>query len=934
MRTARHPAGILIAHTMPMLVLAALYASLLQVIHPLLDQESMRAWKQLAAMLGSTTFIATAYGAWSWWRRAPVHPLYAALVFVAYVPLLFHIGSSMSALFPFDVPRWMMPEDPELYAFRLMSLPLGHALFVLVGTSLPSGSKGAPVRDLLLAAAIPLLVYLFVQVVEPFRRSSDFEEHAWVVILVCLTIAFLFLVVRGITALAQRKQASPTLRIIVTVLIALVLPLLGLLVNNGALDGVGPRITGVFGDLSHPAFYLIAVLNAAVLIWPSSPIPAVRLLQFVLRSAGFTYVLYFFVLFLPLLPLSIVAVLAVGVGFLLLAPIMLFALQLSILIGDARFLTGHRSRIAVLGYALFAMVIIPGTIAMRCMHHRMVLRDALHHVYQSDPGLHTRPLDEGAIATVLERIEANRSGWRRRGSNTPFLTPLYNRIVLDNLTLSEAKARTLERIFLDSAQSEPVSADRMMPPSGRTAISAFVVESRYDEHDESWRSRVHLRVANAGDGQEEFVTRFHLPEGAWISGHYLVIAGDTVPGLLAEEKAASWVYSNIVSYRRDPSIMRRVAQDRIELRVFPVEARDMRSTGFEVLHKEAIALMLDGDTLQLGDESHAMFREPLQAEGSGVAYMPAGLKERLPSVTRTAHYHLVVDGSEGQRVMRQSVIERIRSHVVRGGLSPEDITLHIADAYGTSMPYGDEALAAFAQHAGHGGFFSDRVIRKVLSESCISPAPSYPLIVIVPSHSSDGTSDFGIMLDDLPDVAACIPENRGFMVLDDRGELSWRSFSEPSSRVDQPVVEGIAVRAWPDASIARYYLRDDGEGEIIVDMAHVDESTHQGVAGWGAALDLEGRYRTYLHRYEGGRVSWLDAVRGSFAQQVLMPVTAWLCLEDEAQRNALLRKQEEVLASDASLDAMDQRITSMSEPSLWWLLPLLLPLALRRPRRS
>lgn len=59
----------------------------------------------------------------------------------------------------------------------------------------------------------------------------------------------------------------------------------------------------------------------------------------------------------------------------------------------------------------------------------------------------------------------------------------------------------------------------------------------------------------------------------------------------------------------------------------------------------------------------------------------------------------------------------------------------------------------------------------------------------------------------------------------------------------------------------------------------------------------------------------------------MLPVTAWMCVENGAKRDALLRKQEEVLNSNANLDAMDERITRMSEPGLGWLLLPLLPYA-------
>lgn len=931
-----HPAGILIAHTLPMVVLAGLYGSMLQVVHPLLDAESIAAWERLALMAGTATLGATGYAAVQWLRRAPTHPLYGVLVFIAYVPLLFHIGSSMSVLFPVDIPRWMMPENAELYAFRLMSLPLGHSLFALVAASLPVGHHGRPLRDLLAAAAIPLLVYLFVQVVEPFRRSSAFEEHAWVVVLVCLTIAFLFLVVRGIMALARRSRSSETLRLVATVVVALVLPLLGLMVNNGDFGSLGRQVHHVFGDLSHPAFYLIALLNAAVLIWPSSARPGIRLLQFVLRSAGFTYVLYFLVLFLPWLPLSIVAIVAFGLGYLMLAPILLFALQATALIADARFLAAHRSWPAIAAYAIASMAVIPAAIGMRYLHHRMVLRDALHHVFASDPSLFTQPLDEDAVAEVLAQVEANRSRWDWTDRNTPFLTPLYNRIVLDNLTLSEQKADLLERILLDAPDADEAletrATQRVMPSSANTATSWCGAASVYDQEAEAWRSRVHLRVSNAGGGREEFVQRFALPDGAWINGHYLVIAGDTVPGILAEEKAASWVYANIVSYRQDPSLMRRGALHTIELRVFPVEPHEPRSTGFDVLHKEAFDLVLGSDTLRLGDDTHALPPQPVQG-AAGTALIPRSLKAALPRIERAPHYHFVVEGSEAQRARRGAVIARLSAYVARERIDPARITLHIADAYGKSLSYGPEALDAYTHHAGHGGFFSDRMIRKVLSEAMLNPAPTYPLVVIVPSDATQADGGAGILLEDLSEIAALLPEGDRFLVLQPDGSVNVRRFDAPGADLQHSAIEPHPVRAWPDARQPRYYLRDDGEGEIIVDMPHLTDGEDAAQPDWEQAMALEGRYRAYALRYDGARIPWLSIVRGSFTQQVLMPVTAWMCVENEAQRNALLRKQEETLASDANLDTMDQELTSMSEPSWWWLTPVLLLVLFWRPAR-
>jgi len=932
MRANLHPLGILLAHLVPVLILAALYADALSVIHPLLKQESLDAWRVLGIWTGSVTLLSVLYAALMWWRRGSVHAVYAVLVFVAYVPLLWFIGDSMSKLFPWDIPRWMMPAEPELYAVRLLSIPLVHALFVLVARSLPEGDRGKPLRDLLIAAAIPLAVFLFVQVVEPFRGDSDFEAHAWVVVTICLTIGFLFLAFRSVTAMVLRVGARSVLAHIARVLVALVLPLMGLAVNNGVFTGMLREGAGLFGDLSHPAFWIIAVLNAAVVIWPSSASPNVRLVQFVLRAAGFTYVLYFFVLFVPLLPLSIVAIVAFGFGFLLLAPVLLFALQAQLLWQDARFLCNHRSRQSVVALFLGAILLLPGAIVIRYLNHRDALQGALRYVFESDPSIAMRPIDAEKLAEVLRHVDANQSRNRWRGTgdlpgNTPFLTPLYNRIVLDHLTLSDEKSDLLHRVLLDSVPERSQGWGRQMPMATETVLDSAWAESRFDEQQQAWRSWVHMDIRNTGQQQQEFVTDIDLPDGAWISDHYLVIEGDTARGILAEKKAALWVYNSIVSYRRDPSILRYIGHNTVQLRVFPVDALDSRRTGFELLHREPLPLRFGERIVQLGDPSRVPAAKVIESGEFGAAFVPSALKSTLPLVKRRPHVHFVVDGTEGKRGMRPEIIERMKRFIAEHAIDQSHATLHITDGYGTSMPCGEEAFSAFAQHVGHGGFFTDRPLRKTIAAALMSPGPEAPLFVIVPSWPAHDERAIGIWLDDLDDLAACLPEGDGFLMLGDSGDATRHLFRDPQRLVHSGpvVIELPEVRAWPDATEPKIYLPNTPEGSMLVDFAHLGSHSPPRERSWTHALALEARQRAHLLRYMDLPVSWQSLVRGSFEAQVLLPQTAWMCLEDEAQRNALLKKQEDVLNSHQSLDTMDEEpMTSMSEPGIWWLLPVLL----------
>ena len=83
---------------------------------------SMDAWRALGLWSGGAALASTVYAALLWWRRGAVHALYGALVFLVHVPLLWCIGENMSLLFPSDIPRWMMPAEPELYALSLVHI--------------------------------------------------------------------------------------------------------------------------------------------------------------------------------------------------------------------------------------------------------------------------------------------------------------------------------------------------------------------------------------------------------------------------------------------------------------------------------------------------------------------------------------------------------------------------------------------------------------------------------------------------------------------------------------------------------------------------------------------------------------------------------------------------------------------------------------------
>lgn len=932
MHSSRSPIGILLAHTLPALLLLFLYAGIVGVVRPLLSAEAFHLWKIYGAALIGITALSTLYAIVLVVIKRPIHTLYGVFIFCCYVPLLWGFVAHTDTLIPSEIPRWMMPEDAVLYAFRLLSIPLVHALFILVAGSLAGDRKGSPLRDLLIAVGIPLASYLFVQVVEPWRHGIDFERHVWLVLMVVGVVLFLFFLLRGIVVLVQRRSPSDIVATLLRIVVAILLPLIGLAVNNGIFK---MDVNGVFGDLGHWGFYTVAFLNGLIVAWGSSLDPRIRFGQFVLRAIGFSYVLYFFVLFVPLLPLSVIAVLAVGVGFLLLAPVLLFMVQGLQLVKDIRFLRTHNAMSTLIAALCAGLLVLPTIITVRYVHHRTVLHNALAYVYQADPAeKNVDRLDADALRTVLEHVDGNQDRNRWGNSHTPFLSPWYNYVVLDNLSLGAEKMSDLRTIFLDETAQE-AGRSRWRPNTEQVHLYNATTRSNYDPEQQVWRTWVDLTMRNSEAVQSEYVTSFKLPAGAWISDEYLMIGDREVKGILAEKKAATWVYQQIVSYRQDPSITRYIGPDRVQLRVFPFGIIEERKAGFEVLHKEPFTMELDGCSIFLGDAEHAPPAGVITSPEKNAVYISRTVKRTLPTVERKPHIHFMVDGTEKFRPMRDTVLRRIERTILNQHLDTSAITLHIVDAYPKALPWNESAKEQYRVHTGEGGSFTDRAVRNVLIEACAQPSKTRPVIVLVPSSDSNSLAAPIIWLENLADVAACIPEGSMFYTLD-RNVLKARSYSSPND--DLPPFSTVAlttvipVLAWPNAEEAQAYLPKDTTSSIVL-LKGVPNNTRPNFAqrNWSDALSLEGRWRTGLLRPHGGTTAWRELVIGSFQAQVLIPVTAWMCLEDDAQRNALLKKQEEMLNANAALDASDETVNRMSEPGMLWLLvPILLAIWSRR----
>ena len=599
MDTLTNPRWLLLVNTLPLLLLSYLSYRQYTLIESLLDTYSKSSWLGFAVAtalyLGGTLGL----GIYLDRRKQKINaPIVTCLFLIGLVYLYYSVTISQD-LVPWSIPDWLGGEDLLLYVSTCAMPTLGYGLLTGVHLSLSEREEEPDVAlDLTIAVVIPLLIYLMVTGMIPIMGgNSNLGTHLSVILMAMCTVMFLFFLVRGLYVLIRRRgPVSDEYRLFWLVPLTVIAPLGGLALNA--------KMFNIFGDFTSPVWYILAGLNGLLLCLPNYDNKLYRLYIFLGRVALGVFVLYFFIVFLPFLPLAVAAVLAVGLGFLMLTPLLLLPLQVNTLREDYRYLRQYFQPAFLATMSAIAFSMIPLVITITYVRDQAVLDNALAYVYA--PGgapveeyaaaIRPAALDRTLAAIDLHKGSDNNFGF---GSGTPYLSTYYRWIVLDNLTLSDAKMNELRMIFQGEAQEETTSFRRR---SNDVDLTAATVETEWDAGQEVWSSWVELELTNdsAAFNRGEYRTQFDLPPGVFIADYYLEIEGRREYGILAEKRAATWVYNNIVNGNRDPGFLRYVSADRIALNVFPIARGQTRRTGIRFLHKEPVTLRLDGRELTLG----------------------------------------------------------------------------------------------------------------------------------------------------------------------------------------------------------------------------------------------------------------------------------------------------------------------------------------------
>ncbi|RTQ45383.1 MSEP-CTERM sorting domain-containing protein [Hymenobacter gummosus] len=922
MRGLLNPKWLFLLNSLPLAVLLLLLGGEFSVIQSLLPAESRLMWRWLTGALLTLAALPAGYAAWCLWRRQPLHRLYGLLMLLLSVGFMFVYFSSMvGKLFPPAVPRWMVGSETSLYAFTFLMPTAVHALLVLVVYSVPPDRPARALPSFGLALAVPLVFFLGGQLLsllpggfwDLLESALPNRYHNWVaaamaaLAMVAGPLTFLFFLARGLfIVVSQRAGGWQQHELIWKILIAGVLPLLGLAVNSGLLFGkYSSDGQGIFGDFSSPWFYGLAALNCLLLCLPTPAGRWPRLGLLAARSALLAYTLYFFVVFLPWLPLSVLAIILIGTGFLMLAPTLLFVVHLHQLSEDLAGLRGLFARPVLTAAVVGGLLVLPLGLTATYLHYRGTLHEALAYVYAPDYARRYQ-LDAAALGSTLQMVQYHKTRNRDLlGSGQPYLSRYFTWLVLDNLTLAEDKLSRLQQIFADAPPpadyDRPASTDGLAAVMGARPLHPRLTRldhrSRYDARQAAWVSWVDLEVMGTNGASQEYATEFSLPPGCWVQDYYLDIEGRREHGILAEKKAAAWVFAQIQNENRDPGILHYLAGRRLGLRVFPVAPGQVRRTGIRFVHQEPVQLSFDGRPVRLGDS----LQHPAPAETATpnreVVYLSRAAKQALPRLQRRPYYHFLLDASAGQQTHRADMIRAVQTQLQQPLAAPPRFTL--VNAYARTLPAGADWQQALRAAPAEGGCYAAGAIRQLLTQQQLRPADTYPVLVLVSTATGRPVLDT-----DFADLAAAYPESPAYYVLTPAG-LEARSLAEKS---EQAWVEASApgapapVRAWPAAARPRAYLPDDAQPAVVLAQPHVTFPV-DAPKTWASGLLLAGYDQELALHPAQAEATRLAAIQASFESGVMTPLTSYLSLENEAQKAALRRKQAEVLQANAALDA-------------------------------
>ena len=948
-----HPRWIFFSTILPQLTLFIIYYNAFQVFGMELEENVVSNWYVYGFSFLGIIIAQTVYAAYSTYHSKPVHAIWSFTTVIIYLFLLLSYYLQARDLIPRSVPDWIRSvTDVQSFMGMFIFPAMLHAIIVAVIFFTEREEQQENGKEskyhFWVMLIIPVSIYVTVALIIPLLHgvlSYKFANFAAQILVSIIVILALFWLLRVVYLFFQ-KNANAQSTLIFEVLFTSIFPLTGLALSYS--------LHNPFGNFQSPWLFGLAVLTGILLVIPSENLQSykARFIHFLLKALVFPYTVYFFIVFMPFTPLSVVMVI-IGVGVLMLTPLVLFLIHSRQLYQDYDYLTKEYSTSSLSISFLIAVMIIPVGFSINTYYDRIQLHKGLDYLYSSDYDENKSVPNPNSISATLTHIEnfkvrRNRDFWSKNDA-IPLLDSYYKWLVLDNMTLSESKINLLNNVFVGEDMPKPTDTwgwwngdngninqnrDFQTGKGDKTVkIDSTTITSVFDSIQNAWISKVDL-VLHSQDttqwGQQEYATFFDLPEGAFISNYYLYVGEEKVEALLAEKKTALWVYRQIVNTRKDPGIIYYNDKGKLGLRVFPFVRNEYRKTGFEVLHAEPFELKIDDSTtVFLGEKNVIDSSETLITSNSN--YVSQSELKDLKIITRKPYYHFILDNSKYGGVGKEKYIERVEKFLKENPLQSDlEAKYTVVDFELNEL--GDNWKEEYLESTNKGGFFLEKAVKKIWLENYlenrysdapnIKTNPSQPIIVVVSDELEDG-----VWTGSLHEWRNYVPEGFEFYELASNNRIMRQHF-EHFKMLGEPLGKNDKIKIKEVKQIANngknYFLPISTNNGIILPITDFDKKEEITIADvkefeklpkYSQALLLQNLNETMALYPTQAEKRWLEQVQKSFTARILTPVTTFMVLETESQRKALLKKQEEVLSGKRLLDLTDARRSS--EPSLW-----------------
>jgi hypothetical protein len=925
MRNLLNPKWLFIINTGPLVLLYFLFFGQFNIIKTLLEESNIQLWKTFGISLGVLGLLNFVYAVYLTYKKKYVSVWYGIIALITYISFIYLYSNQLDKIIPSSIPQWMISGNVFLYVGTFLMPTLAYSLFILVTHFTPENKEHKAWVNFFIAISFPIGGFIFSQIILPLRQAFDwdFNVHSIMIFFITVTLIFLFFLIRGFFIIASKKsEIWLKYQLAWKIPISIFFPLLGLAINDGQLfNNFEHNESGFFGDFNNVWFYILAVLNGTLICLPNLENKLYSLVVFIGRSATFAYTLYFFLVFLPFLPLSVIAIIIIGAGFLMLTPLILFIIHINELSNDFTYLKSQLPKPFIIVISIISFLVIPTFITISYLNDKKILNETLTYLY-SPEYLKEYDIDKKLLHKTLNIIKRNKNYMNSRNqifdNGIPYLSSYYNWLVMDNLTLSDSKINTIEKVFFDKTSlkkyPENIQNDSVI-------ISNISTKSIYDKTKKVWKSWLDLEISNISVNNwiSEYSTTIDLPEGCWISDYYLYIGDNKEHGILAEKKSAMWIFSQIQNENRDPGILYYLTGNQVAFKVFPFSKDEVRKTGIEFLHKEPFILNIDSFNVELGNKNETIYEN---YETENIAFISAQKKHELNSIKRKPYFHFLIDASKGQNNNFNDYINRIKKVIEANHSHLENAKISFVNSYVTTSNFDDKWIEKYKKQSFEGGFYLERAIKTTLINSYLNNSKTHPIIVVVTDSINNAVLD-----NDFKDLKLTFPENDLFFNLEKNGELKGHSLTVNPQKIllknntECMFCDSVLEYKLPDNSIT--YLPKNNEPSIILkkDKFDVNETSIK-EKDWQSALIMKGIWNSQILHPENSDQEWLNLVKYSFKTKVMTPVTSYLVVENEAQKAMLKKKQNQVLLGNKSLD-LGEDAEQMSEPSLILLAVLL-----------